>query len=437
MKKYTNEFAIKLATASGFKPIQVYPGAKTSWLCIHLACGNKVKIKLNSIAGSKTETCKYCSRFAKITEESAIKIMNEAGLKPSTSYPGYDKPWAAIHTACGSKVTTRLHAVKSGGGGCKKCGWKQSASKRITPSEIAIEEMTGAGLKPLEPFTGVRKPWKSRCLTCNKIVSPHLGSIRAGRGGCKYCAGNVLLTNQQAVAIMVSNNLQPLEQYVNALTAWKAKCLKCGHIVSPKLGAISGGQGPCIYCAGKKMDPYQARRIMLASNLKPQEPFKSVRKPWKSLCMTCGNKVTPRLASVLKNGRACSFCSNTGFDTSKAGYLYFLVHPDWAMYQIGITNDPDTRLRQHERLGWTTKELRGPMDGLITQKLERDILKVLKLNGADLKNSKVVGKFDGYSESWSKSTFPAKSIRELIRLTDLFEEGKSVANLLHRKTKKD
>lgn len=437
MKKYTNEFAIKLAKESGFKPIQVYPGAKKPWLCIHLACGNEVKVTLNSIAGSKSETCKYCSRFAKITDVVAIKIMNEAGLKPLTAYPGYDKPWASIHIPCGSKVTTRLHSVKSGGGGCKKCGSKKSANKRITPSKNAISEMIEAGLSPLEPFKGVRRAWRSRCQTCGKIVSPQLGSIRAGRGGCKYCAGNVLLTNDQAVAVMLKNGLQPLEKYVNALTAWKAKCLKCGHIVSPKLGAISGGQGPCIYCAGKKVDPSQARKIMLASNLKPQEPFISVRKPWKSLCLTCGNIVTPRLASVLKNGRACSFCSITGFDTSQAGYLYFLVHPDWEMLQIGITNDPDTRLRQHERLGWKTKELRGPLDGLITQKLERDVLKMLKLSGADLKNSKVVGKFDGYSESWSATTFPAKSIKELIRLTEEFEDGKSVANLLHRRTKKD
>ena len=437
MKKYTNEFAIKLATSSGFRPIEIYPGAKTYWLCIHVACGNEVKIKLNSVAASKIETCKHCSRFSKITEESAIKIMRKAGLKPLTSYPGYDKPWVAIHLACGSKVTTRLHSIKSGGGGCKKCGWKQSASKRITPSEIAIEEMRNAGLDPLEPFTGVRKPWKSRCLTCNKIVSPQLGSIRAGRGGCKYCAGNVLLTNEQAIAIMIKNNLQPLEKYVNALTAWKAKCLICGHIVSPKLGAISGGQGPCIYCAGKKMDATEARKIMLASNLEPQEPFISVRKPWKSMCRTCGNIVTPRLASVLKNGRACSYCSNTGFDTSKAGYLYFLIHPDWDMLQIGITNDPDTRLRQHERLGWKLQELRGPMDGLSTQMLERDILKALKLNGADLKNSKVVGKFDGYSESWSNSILPITSIKEMMRLTEEIEEKKSVTNLSHRKTKKD
>ena len=61
------------------------------------------------------------------------------------------------------------------------------------------------------------------------------------------------------------------------------------------------------------------------------------------------------------------------------------------------------------------------MDGLVTQKWERSILEMLKASGADLKNSKIAGKFDGYSEAWSKSTFEVKSIKALMRLTEEFE----------------
>ena len=88
------------------------------------------------------------------------------------------------------------------------------------------------------------------------------------------------------------------------------------------------------------------------------------------------------------------------------------------MFQIGITNYPDNRLAQHSRLGWEIKELRGPMDGLLAQELERGILKMLKKNGADLANKNIVGKFDGYSEAWSQSTFQVESLRSLISLID-------------------
>ena len=46
---------------------------------------------------------------------------------------------------------------------------------------------------------------------------------------------------------------------------------------------------------------------------------------------------------------------------------------------------------------------------------------MLKAKGADLSNSKIAGKFDGYSEAWSKSTFEIESIKELMLLTQTFE----------------
>jgi hypothetical protein len=61
------------------------------------------------------------------------------------------------------------------------------------------------------------------------------------------------------------------------------------------------------------------------------------------------------------------------------------------------------------------------MDGHLTQQWERAILRMLKARGADLSNAKIAGKFDGYSEAWSQSTFEAKSIMELMRLTEMFE----------------
>jgi hypothetical protein len=93
------------------------------------------------------------------------------------------------------------------------------------------------------------------------------------------------------------------------------------------------------------------------------------------------------------------------------------------MLQIGITNVPDDRLADHRRLGWQLLELRGPMDGHLTQQWETAILRMLKTKGADLSNEKIAGKFDGYSEAWSTSTFEVSSIKELMRLTDEFEEG--------------
>ena len=124
------------------------------------------------------------------------------------------------------------------------------------------------------------------------------------------------------------------------------------------------------------------------------------------------------------SGIGCPTCSKTGFDPNKDGYLYFLVHKEWEMFQIGITNVPDDRLNSHRKLGWEVLEIRGPMDGHLTQNWETSILRMLKASGADLSNSKIAGKFDGYSEAWSMSAFDAKSIKFLMHSTEEFEDRK-------------
>jgi hypothetical protein len=123
-------------------------------------------------------------------------------------------------------------------------------------------------------------------------------------------------------------------------------------------------------------------------------------------------------------GKGCPTCAESGFDPNQPAFLYLLVQEDWGMLQIGITNDINRRLEEHSRNRWLLQEVRGPIDGHLTQQWETAILRMLKAKGADLSNEKIAGKFDGYSEAWSKSTFEVKSIKELMRLTEEFEEKK-------------
>ena len=51
-------------------------------------------------------------------------------------------------------------------------------------------------------------------------------------------------------------------------------------------------------------------------------------------------------------------------------------------------------------------------------------LHMLKAKSTDFSNTKIAGKFDGYSEAWSKSTFTLQVIKALMRLTIGFEEVK-------------
>jgi hypothetical protein len=48
---------------------------------------------------------------------------------------------------------------------------------------------------------------------------------------------------------------------------------------------------------------------------------------------------------------------------------------------------------------------------------------MLKANGANLGDQTINGKFEGFTEAWSRSTFNINSIGELMRLTEKFESG--------------
>ena len=119
----------------------------------------------------------------------------------------------------------------------------------------------------------------------------------------------------------------------------------------------------------------------------------------------------------------CPTCAKYGFDPNVDAFLYFIEHLDLQMLQIGITNYIEDRLKVHKKGGWEIIEIRGPMDGHLTQQWETAILRMLKAKGADLSNKEIAGKFEGYSEAWSKSTFSVKSIKELMRLTEEFEDN--------------
>ena len=84
------------------------------------------------------------------------------------------------------------------------------------------------------------------------------------------------------------------------------------------------------------------------------------------------------------------------------------------MWQIGITNYPDQRLSKHAKGGWELIELRGPMEGDLTQDLESNCLNALVKRGAILGHKAGIEKFDGYSEAWTKASLQVTSIKQIL-----------------------
>lgn len=207
---------------------------------------------------------------------------------------------------------------------------------------------------------------------------------------------------------------------------WKCKL---GHIWKTSPNKRKVENTGCPYCAGGSAWPgfndLQTLRPDIAVQAHGWDPSTETVGSGAKVFWKCSEGHIWKAAIYSRTGGnqvGCPSCSTSGYDQNKDGYIYFLDHPHWHMYQIGITNDPDRRLNQHRRLGWEVIEVRGPMDGLIAQEWETDMLRFLKKKGAKLGPKEVAGKFDGYSEAWLKVNFEMTGLNQLM---DLIRDSES------------
>ena len=371
----------------------------------------------------------------KIDPQFAEAQMIAAGLQPLEPYQNAVSNWRCRCLNCNQIVISRYNRVQQGSG-CPRCAAVEAGKRLRLSEEIAIAKLREYDLEALEPYVKSDVKWKCKCLFCGDVVYPKLKNLQRGEGGCYKCgmkkAGlKNTMSQEEAFQIVSDAGFEPLEPYKNALARWKMRHDLCGAIVNPRLNSLLSvgiGTSGCAVCAGKQVEKGFNDLATTHPEISKQalgwDPSELTQGSNKKKEWECSQqhrwlaKVSDRALKMSD----CPSCSVSGFDPNSPGHLYFLEHPDWEMFQIGITNFPVDRLKSHKRSGWELREVRGPMDGHLTKNWETAILRMLKVKGADLSNSKIAGKFDGYSEAWSKSTFEAKSIRELMRLTEEFEE---------------
>lgn len=297
-----------------------------------------------------------------------------------------------------------------------------------THPEIAKQLIDG---NPREVSKGWEKRFLWACPNGHSYSAPVKN--RVANQNCPYCAGKAVLEGFNDLATThpeIANELvngDPTKISKGSVKSYEWKC-SLGHIYKSKVNTRTTGPS-CPYCSGNKVlvgfNDLQTTHPEIAKQLVDLDPTTLSRGSVTKTKWRCPSNhiwiTSPNSRLNHSSPSGCPTCSETGYDPNMDGYLYFLRHESWEMLQIGITNHPDDRSKKHMKLGWEVLEMRGPMDGHLTQQWETAILRMLKAKGADLSNDKIAGKFDGYSEAWTKNTFPASSIKELMKMTENFE----------------
>ncbi len=424
--------------ADGWDPSVVTFGSdvKRSWKC---SLGHTWTISPNGRTAKGGTNCPVCAN-----QKLLIGYNDLSATHPELAAQAFGWDPKSVVSGTNQKVTwkcARGHiwdatvASRSGQGvGCPFCSNKKVLAGfndlSTTNRQLASEAY---GWDPTEytEGSGKRKEW-----ICNlgHVWSAQIGMRSKQMEGCPYCSNqkvligfNDLATTHPQLALE-ANGWDPTLYIAGSLKKMSWVC-PIGHEYSSSIRDRARRFTNCTICVGKVVLPgfndLQTDNPTLASEAHGWDPKTTTSGSQKVVQWKCsiGHIWKAKVANRAILFRGCPTCAKTGFDPNKDGFLYFISHPDWEMLQIGITNVPDKRLKEHKSLGWQLLEVRGPMDGHLTQQWETAILRMLKAKGADLSNARIAGRFDGYSEAWSKTSFEVKSIKELMDLTEEFEDN--------------
>jgi hypothetical protein len=349
------------------------------------------------------------------TEEEARAEAIAGGFTPDADvpYPGNGKPWKGTCHTCGTTVSPRLGSARRYGA-CKYCAGKA----KYTDGEARAMAIDGGYTPDADvPYPGARKPWKGTCNTCDKTISPRLGSIRAGNRACKSCGYNAVskarrMPEEEAREIAIDKGEYTPDAdvpYPGSHTQWKGTCNTCDKTISPTLDSIQGGSRACKYCAGNvRKTEEEARAIAIDNGFTPDAdaPYPGNRTPWKGTCNTCGETVSPRLRS---NCGPCPGCAEYGFDPAKPGYLYLMAGDSDGLpwLKVGITNNaPADRAKE---VGGTIIDSVLYESGADAYRDEQEILGQL----GDLRGTGIPQGGNGYTESWSAWLMTVTTLTEL------------------------
>jgi len=330
--------------------------------------------------------------MGKVNKPNLDKIMStmkKAKYKPLEPYKTALTKWKCLHIPCGNVVYPKYNTIQQGGGGCGTCRYIKSGDSNRMPEKEAVVFMLEAGFKVLEPYKNANAKWKCKCMNCKTIVFPILSDVKGGHG-CLNCswksnADKSRKDEKVAIQVMLDHGYQPLEPYKHSNAKWKCKCLRCAKIIYPTFGSVQFQNSQCGYCAGNIVDAKDAKKIMLASKLKPLEPYSgNNKKPWKCLHIPCGRVVSPSYGAVRSGQSGCGYCATYGINLNVSSYLYLITHSLLGAHKVGIGNSRDAskkhmdRLGKFRKFGWESHKVWDFGTGEEALKVEAAVFQVLR-----------------------------------------------------------
>jgi len=279
------------------------------------------------------------------------------------------------------------------------------------------------GWNPLTVFAFSNKKRHWRC-DYGHIWETVVSKRTTGRG-CPICANRVLLVGFNDLKTKFPSIADQADGWDPSLTitgSSKRKGWKCkyGHnweaLVSNRCFSNTG----CPVCNNLRVligfNDLKTKYPKIAQEADGWDPSGVVYGTPKMMKWKCsyGHKWSATIDNRTRKDSGCPACAEYGFNTAKDAWFYLMERP--GEQQLGITNDFSTRMKRHEKNGWSLIEhTTVPSKGQKVLDTETAFKKWLK---------KEVGLMEGTTENWSTTKMEVQSLAELKEMsgieTDLF-----------------
>lgn len=335
--------AITLMNKAGFKTLAPFPGGNKPWKSQCQKCKKVFSPNFTSV--KMGFGCRYCNH-AVVDPKDAVSAMRRRGFTTLESYPGALNKWKVRCRKCKNEFQTYFYSMKAETG-CKYC------VGAAVDMKVVNAKMKELQLQPLVEFPGATKGWKSKCLVCQRTVTPDWSHIKNRNSGCAFCSKK-RVDKREVLEMLKKSQIKPIGIFVNGKTPWQAKCLKCNKTIFIRINDMRAGQTGCAFCEGVRVDEIDALKLANKCGFNPLVKYPGANTPWKCQCKVCGKVSNPRYTTMQQRQGGCRYCKVGGFDFTEPAIIYLITHEKLGAHKIGVAGAAkhNERLNRHRAQGW-------------------------------------------------------------------------------------
>jgi predicted GIY-YIG superfamily endonuclease len=216
----------------------------------------------------------------------------------------------------------------------------RSHPKKLTV-QLINDRLSERGLEIIGRYINAHTKSEFRCQYQHEWLALPM-NVLAGKG-CPHCANRAKLTPEFINDRLREREITMIGKYYNTHTLTLFNCIHKHEWLATPTNVLRGSG--CPECAGNKLSTEEFVKTKLPSSISMIGQYINARTKIK-FRHDCGKEWESTPDNIIR-GKGCPSCAEYGFNPRKPGHIYLLEFERFS--KVGITNDLDRRLREHER----------------------------------------------------------------------------------------